>query len=128
MITFIFNETLRIVETEFKGDISEEDILEYMDVFKDNKTYPRHLKTLVDMTQTKFSFSYRSLKTFNLAKTESLKHYHIVASAIIVNNPATAAIATLYQAIASNKKYKSKVFSTRSAAIRWLEAFNFTDN
>jgi len=127
MINSFFNEELQIVESIFKGDISEQDVLEYLNAFNENKTYPRHLKTLADTSLAKFSFSYRSLKAFNQAKTASLENYTIVITAVIVNSPATAAIATLYQSIAKNKKYKYKVFSTQEAAIDWLDSFNFTE-
>lgn len=127
MINSFFNEELKIVETEFKDNISEQEVLEYLNAFTENTSYPRHLKTLADTSLAKFSFSYRSLKAFNQAKVKSLEHYDIVMTAVIVNSPATAAIATLYQAIARGKKYKYKVFSTREAAIDWLNSYNFSE-
>ena len=127
MINSLFNEELNIVETKFKGDITEQDVITYLKAFGDNKTYPRQLKTITDTTLAKFIFSYRSLKRFNLAKTKSLKNYDIVATAVIVNSPTTAALATLYQAVARNKKYKYKVFCTQEGAIDWLNCYNFSE-
>jgi len=123
MISSHFNEKLKILETDFKDDINEADILKYLSSFRENTTYPRHLKTLVDASEANFIFSYRSLKAFNQARVKSLENYCIVVTAVIVNSPTTAAIATLYQALVRDKKYKYKVFSTHKAAKDWLNSF-----
>lgn len=125
MIHSAYNKELNIVETQFKEEVSMHDIVDYLLAFKDETSYPRQLRTLIDARDATFSFSYKALKSFNKAKTESLKQYTIVVSAVVINSPATAAISTLYGAIARNKKYKYKVFSTHEAAISWLQGFEF---
>lgn len=125
MIHSVFNDTLNILETEFKESVSMQDIIDYLLAFKTNTSYPRKLRTLVDARDASFSFSYKAIKAFNKAKTESLECYNMVASAVVINSPATAAICTMYGMIANNKKYKYKVFSTRDAAIAWLQGFDF---
>ena len=124
MIHSVFNDKLSILETNFINYISEQDIIDYLLAFKNTPNYPRVVRTLVDTRNASFSFSYKSIKAFNKAKTESLVHYTIVASAVIINNPAKAAISTLYGLIANNKQYKYKVFSTKKAAISWLLGLN----
>lgn len=125
MINSTFNHKLNILETEFKNMVTGEEVLEYLKSFKYNTTFPRQLRTIVDATNASFSFSYKSLKQFNSAKIESLKNYNIVVTAVVISNPATAAISTLYGAIARDKKYKYKVFTTQSAAIKWIESYTF---
>ncbi|GAA4235161.1 hypothetical protein GCM10022291_16330 [Postechiella marina] len=125
MISSTFKPKLNILQTEFKNVVTSQEVLEYLKSFKDNTTYPRQLRTIVDATNASFSFSYKSLKQFNSARIESLKNYNIVVTAVVISNPATAAISTLYGAIARGKKYKYKVFSTRSAALKWIESYTF---
>jgi len=123
MINPTFNKQSNILETKFKSDIYAKDILDYIIAFKDNTSYPRKLKGIIDARDAAFKFSFRDLRSFNDAKTESLKSYDIVIFAILINSPATAAISTLYEAIANNEKYKFKVFSTEEAAIIWIKSF-----
>lgn len=125
MIQSYFNEDLQILKTTFSGNITAADITEYLIEFKDNNAYPRKLRIITDTKGAIFNFSFKDLKTFNREKNKSLKNYNIVISAIIINSPAAAALSTLYGAIANNKKYKFKVFSTHEAALMWVESFNF---
>ncbi len=125
MIVSTYNSQLKILMTEFKGEITAKEVVDYLITFKENNDYPRKLKSIVDATNASFKFSFKNLKGFNKAKTESLENYDIVISAIIINNPATAAISTLYGAIANNRKHKYKVFSTHEAALIWTDSFNF---
>jgi len=125
MITSNFNDELQILETAFNGVITADDVLDYLTEFKENSNYPRKLKSLTNATHASFKFSFRELSSFNKQKNKSLKKYDIVISAIIIDRPATAAISTLYGAIANNKKYKFKVFSTQEAALIWIGSFSF---
>ncbi|MCL5127503.1 hypothetical protein [Algibacter sp. L4_22] len=127
MIRSVFNHELNILETQFKDEVGMQDIVDYLLSFKEKTSYPRQLRTMVDARDATLTFSYKALKSFNKAKVESLKSYTIVVSAVVINSPTTAAISTLYGAIARNKKYKYKVFSTHEAAVGWLEGFEFIE-
>lgn len=125
MITSTFNNELQILETEFNGDITAKAILDYLIAFKENNTYPRKLKSIIDTTRASIKFSYKDLKSFNEEKNKSLENYNIVFSAIIINSPSKAALGTLYGAMANNKKYTYKLFSTHEAALFWINSFHF---
>lgn len=125
MITSVFDSESNILETEFKNDVDAVDILLYLQEFEVNTFYPRKLKTLVTATDADFKFTIKDLKSFNQVKNQSLKQYELVVSAIIINNPVAAALSTVYSTLANNKKYKFKVFSTREAALVWLNSFGF---
>ncbi|MDN3665277.1 hypothetical protein ACFFU1_03475 [Algibacter miyuki] len=125
MIHSVYNHQTQILETEFKDVVSTKDLVRYLLHFKSNKLYPRQLRSIVDATDVVVTFTFKDLQLCNQAKTKSLEDYAFVASAVVISNPATAAISTLYGAIAQNKKYKYKVFSTRSAALSWLDGFSF---
>lgn len=123
MITSIFNNTLNILETEFKDDISADDVLDYITDFKENKVYPRKLKKIIIATNARFNFSFKDLQKFDDGKNESIKSYETVMTAIIVANPETAAITSLYESIAASDNYKFNIFSSREAALFWLDSF-----
>ena len=123
MIFSVLNKESNILKTTFKGDIYPNEILDYINSFKDNTNYPRKLKSIIIATNTNFKFSFEDLKAINNAKIEALKNYDFVATSIIIDNSLTAAISTLYQDMAVNKKYKFKVFSTHKAALLWLDTF-----
>lgn len=123
MIKSAFNRNNNILETEFKNDIDAVDVLLYLQEFEHNSAYPRKLKTLVTATNADFKFSLKDLKSFNQVKNQSLKQYELVVSAIIISNSVTAALSTMYSTLANNKKYKFKVFSSREAALMWLDSF-----
>lgn len=124
MITSTFNNELSILETEFKGPISRKEIIDYLSSFNKKKCYPKILKTIIDATEASAKFSFADIQAFNKEKNKFVDNYDLLISAVIINNPSTAAIGTLYGAIASNHKYKYKVFSTHEAALFWINSFS----
>ena len=128
MITSSFNDKSQILETIFSGDIYAEEILDYMLDLKENKSYPRQLKSLTNTTLSEFKFSFKDLNSFINAKKEALVNYETIIMAFIIDNSSAAAISTLYQqAMANNEKYKFKIFSSHEAALFWLNSFTITD-
>ncbi|WP_445735703.1 hypothetical protein [Mariniflexile sp.] len=125
MINSTFNEQSQILETEFKADINAEEVLDYIKSFKDNTSYPRKLKGIIDARNATFNFSFRDIEFFNDENNKTLESYEIAIFAIIIDSPETAALSTLYETIAINEKYEFKVFSTYEAALLWIKGFNF---
>lgn len=123
MISATFNNHLNILETQFKNDVYLNDVLNYITATIENTTYPRILKILTNAKQVKFKFTVNDLKAISNESSKSLKHYDIIADAIVVNSPEAAAITTLYQALSKNESYHFEVFSTKEAALNWLSTF-----
>lgn len=123
MINSIFDNQLNILNTEFKGDITKDELLDYLIDFKENTYSQKNLKSIVDTTNASYKFSFKDLNEINTAKNESIKSYDTVLVAVIINNPVTAAISTLFAAIANTEHYKHKAFSTHEAALMWISSF-----
>lgn len=124
MITSTFNSELNILETEFKGVLTNKDIIDYLSSFNEKNSYPKTLKIIVDATEASAKFSFSEINNFNNEKNKFMENYDNVVCATIINNPSTAAIASLYSTIANSKNYKFNVFSSHKAALIWINSFN----
>ena len=120
MITYTFNNDIKLLETYFKNDIYLNDVLDYINAIAENTQYPRTLKILTSAEKAVFKFTVADLEHININKNEGLINYDYVMNAIIIDSPETAAISVLYEALAQNDKYKFKVFSTKTYALNWL--------
>lgn len=77
MIQSTFNDQLKILETEFIGNITAQHIIDYLIDFKTNISYPRKLKIISDANLANFKFSFEDLKSFNNEKSKSLERYDL---------------------------------------------------
>ena len=123
MINATFNNQLKILETQFKNDVSLNQLLDFINDTTKNACYPRTLKILADAQHVVFKFSINDLVTIKNETNRSLEYYDSIASAIIINNPKTAAITTLFQTLTINETSHFDVFSTKEAALNWLNTF-----
>ena len=121
MIESTFNQETGILNAIFKGDISLKQIRDYIIATKENKAYPRDLKILSDASESLFKVLPNELRLIVEENNKSLEEYNSIVDAIVLSGPKETALSVLYQEIAKNKKYKFKIFSTREAAIKWLE-------
>ena len=123
MVKTTFNQQTNILESQFKGDVFLNEILDYIQATKENTTYPRKLKILTDAQHAAFKFNVNDLKSVVTENNKSLNNYQAIIDAIIIDSPETAALTVLYQELARNEKYHFNVFSTQEAAVNWLETF-----
>jgi hypothetical protein len=121
MVKEIFNSKTGILETEFKGDVTLLDVVNYIIRTKENKIYPRTLKIFTDSSQAIFNFSIEDLNTIMEENLKSLMNYDFIIDAIIVDNPKNTVLTMLYAELSKTKKYKFKIFSTKEAALHWLQ-------
>lgn len=123
MVKSTFNQQTNILESQFKGDVYLNEILDYIKATKANATYPRKLKILTDAQHAIFKFNANDLKAIVSENNQSLERYHAIIDAIIIDSPQTAALTILYQELAKNDKYYFNVFSTQEAALNWLDMY-----
>jgi len=121
MIEVSFNQESGILNAHYKGDISLKQIRDYIIATKENKSFPRDLKILSDGTESVFKVLPNELGMIVEENNKSLEEYDSITDAIVLSGAKETALSMLYQEIAKNKKYKFKIFSTREAAIKWLE-------
>ena len=120
MITAEFNLKEEYLDSMFEGDIKKQDLIDYIDATRLNKSYPRKLKILTDSTKAKFFISEEDLKLVVKANLKSLEHYDFITDAIITLYPKQTAYSFLYKEMSATNKYKFEVFTTREAALVWL--------
>ena len=122
MITYIFNNATGILETKFEGKASIKDIIEYILSLSEDESLPKKLKILTDATKGKFSkgVTPKDLTKLVEANKKSLAQRDYIYDAFILTGTLEMALGVLYKTISSTKKYRFNVFSTKEAAIKWL--------
>lgn len=121
MIKSKFNKQTNILESEFIGDVTLVEIVNYIISIKQNKSYPKKLKIKTNATNANFTFSIDDLKTIVIENEKSLKKYNSITDVIIVGNPQTTAYSMLYKELSKNNKYRFNIFSTDNGALQWLK-------
>lgn len=120
MISSKFNPQTGILETQYIGDVSLKEIIDYIEATKNNYSYPRDLKILTDACQANMIFGHKDIEAIVNANNESLKNYNFIADALIIDKPIETALTAFFKLLAENKKYTPMIFSTHEAANRWL--------
>lgn len=103
-----------------KGTIGKEHIKDFYKHLAVENNYPRKLRTLIDAWECQFNFEIKDLSELFNELEIAIKNYTSIREAIVVGKPYETAIATLFSGGYKNPNYKFKVFSTRSAAEKWL--------
>jgi hypothetical protein len=123
MVTYEFNHQTRILEAKFVGEVYLNEIIDYIIYTKENTSYPRLLKIITDANNANFNFSVDDLETIITENEKSLEKYDYIIDAIITEDPQVTAISMLYQELEKNEKYKFNIFSTKEAALKWLDNY-----
>jgi hypothetical protein len=120
MINIKFNKELKILEIEFTGDISLEDLIDYGEKIRLNNELPRELKILTDARESAFKINPNDLKVVVLELKKQIKPYKSVRSAVIQTKPVETALSMLINREGHIEGYEHQVFATRHAALNWL--------
>jgi len=120
MVTAEFDHDTGILNSRFKDFVTLNEIIDYIDSTKLNRSYPRKLKIITDARGADFSFTPDDLPKIVEANNSSMEQYDFIIDAIITDDSKTTAISMLYQEFSRVPNYRFKVFSTRDAAINWL--------
>ena len=121
MVTSEFNHKTGILESKFCGEVYLKEILDYIISTKENSSFPRLLKIITNACNANFSFEVDDLEKIIAENEKSLEKYDYIFDAIIVDNPKNTVLSMLYRELEKNHKYKFYIFSTKEAALNWLE-------
>lgn len=124
MIQTEFNFKTGILDAKYLGDINLQEFVEYIRATKENDSYPRTLKILSDGTKGNMIISPDDLPTIVEENFQSIARYDYIIDAIVLDSPKATALSLLFQQLSENKKYRFQIFSTREAAISWLNRIN----
>lgn len=125
MVSAKFNHRTAILESKFEGILTINELMECSITIKENGSYPRFLKKLVDFKKAIANFSSNDLLLLAEEHHKIVENYDFILTAVILDTPKETAFAMLYQNLTKNNKSKFQLFSTREAAIRWLN--NYTE-
>jgi len=126
MVSAKFNHRTAILESKFEGKLTVNELIECIIVIKENETYPRFLKKLIDSKKATVNFSSNELALLAEEHFKIVEKYDYIVTAIILDTPKETAFAMLFQNLIKNNKSKFQLFSTREAAIDWLN--NYTES
>ncbi len=125
MITYKFNNKTGIVESIIKGENKIIDFTEYLISLSEDKQLPDILKIYSNGSEGYFSKDVKPDDMYNIADAivELLKSHKKVYTAFVISTSIETAMAELYKDFSSAENYMFKVFSTKEAAIHWLNSF-----
>jgi hypothetical protein len=126
MVSAKFNHRTAILESKFEGELTVKELMECSITIKENASYPRFLKELIDSKDAVVNFSSNELSLLAEEHHKIVEKYDYIVTAIILDTPKETAFAMLFQNLIKNNKSKFQLFSTREAATRWLN--NYTES
>jgi hypothetical protein len=122
MIDITYNDELGVLCTKTGGKLSIDEILEHYRKIRQNNTYPRDLKVLIDCRSTRLAVKLDDVSRIVEAAKNTIPKYSRLREAILITAPYETVIATLFEQNARFKNYHFKLFNSENAALRWLNA------
>jgi hypothetical protein len=125
MIHSYYNKKTNILETHFEGEIGIEEMFEYIVSVRENISLPQKLKIYSYASIAKFdeNVNRKDLVRFLNENKITLDQKEFIYDAFVVSGAFEMALGMLYRELNKIKNYKFEVFSTKEAAINWLQGF-----
>jgi hypothetical protein len=121
MITEKFNTETGLLESKWEGEVQLSEIIDYIVRTKENTNYPRHLKIITSAENAILSLNFQDLKQISEENKLSVERYSAIIDAFVVDKAVEAALTTMYEQVSEIRGYTFKVFSTKEAALEWLD-------
>ena len=123
MVFIEFDNKKGILNSVFEGDLALNDIVDYIREIKENTSYPRTLRILIDAREATANLTFEELSIVVEENKKSIENYQYSIEAVVITKPKETALLMLYKELAKNKKMKFQIFYTKEAAIDWLESY-----
>jgi len=125
MINYDYNKIHDILYVQYSGEITIEELLNYISEVGNDNTYPRILKILEDRRNGSFPFSIRANIKISKHALKFAKKYKKVYMAALNDKPKETAYTIDYQRLLSKftSTQTTRTFSTFEAAQQWLLNF-----
>jgi hypothetical protein len=122
MINCNFDSTEGLLLVEFTGEITVEELTTYIISVRENKELPQKLKILSDASNGKFAkrIGRKELLNFLEENRITLAKKEAIYDAFVLSSTFEMALGMLYKEFNRIKNYKFNVFSTKEAALEWL--------
>lgn len=115
-----FDDNLGILVLTVENELSTKSVIEYYCNLATNSDYPRDLKALCFITATSYPVKPEDVYAMVGSLEEACCKYDSVTEAFVAEDPYATVITTLFSNQARIQNYRSKVFSTKEAALKWL--------
>ena len=124
MITYKLNEENGILETIITGDVTIEDLISYIISLSKDKTLPEKLKIFSDASKGNFSGNPQPEDLIKIveANKKSLAVRDVIYDAYVLSGSLETAMGQLYMQLSETNNYFFRIFSTKKAAIKWLNS------
>lgn len=120
MIKYELNKELKILEVHYIGDIDLKELIEYGEMIRSDNSLPRDLRILTNASAAIYHLSRTDITEMMTVLKDQIKPYQTIKTAVIQEKPVETAISMLVDTGAPIPNYEHKVFSTREAALMWL--------
>ena len=126
MITKKFNSETGILESKFEGEITIKQVTDYILDLSEDKTLPKKLKIFSDATNGVFNHEItpNDLKEIVEANQKSIAARECIYDAFIVSSSIEMALGQLYMEFSKSDNYYFNLFSTKEAAMEWLNSYS----
>jgi hypothetical protein len=122
MIAYRFNKESEIVEAVFDGAIGINELARHIMNLGNDTSLPVNLKIFTDARKAVVNFNPKSLVILIDAINSAKIRHETITEAILQNDPDITAYSFIYQKMISfRKNHIFKIFSTESAALKWLK-------
>lgn len=121
MITYEVDE-LGIFSVNFSGPVSFVDIKNYLAEFASLDELPLDIRLLYDMQEGEIDLAEDDLANIAKLADKATQKYHSVRTAFLVSKPDVTAFTYIFSQFKKNDRSVRRVFSTREAAINWLQS------
>lgn len=115
-----FDDTLGILVLTVENELSSLSVIEYYHNLAYNTDYPRNLKVLCFISATNYPVKPEDVNAMVDSLEEACSKYTSLTEAFVAEDPYSTVITTLFSKKAKIHNYRSKVFSTKEAALKWL--------
>ncbi|WP_439183285.1 hypothetical protein [Carboxylicivirga taeanensis] len=120
MISFAFIDN--ILHVSIEGPSTLHDLYDFLEELGSLQNMPKDLKVFYDLRNASLDLRLDEINLLSKKAEEKTLHCHSVKTAFCVSDPKITAYAMLFSWLPENAKIKREQFSTKEAALNWLEA------
>lgn len=124
MISYTFDSSDNIFYVKVEGEISLDEILNFLIDFKKIKNLPLDLKLFYDIRKANFKMGINDIPELAKKTKISTENYRTIKTVFLVDKPRHTALAQVFTASNNEKNSKTKrmFYSTEDAALKWLNS------
>jgi hypothetical protein len=115
-----FDTSLGILILTVENQLAPQFVIDYYNNLAKNKEYPRDLKVICFISTTNYQVRPQDIDEMVESLEKASGKYERLTEAFVAEDPYSTVITTLFSEKAQIENYRSKVFSTKEAALKWL--------